>query len=215
MQSRKKREIRLITCFQIVLVFSLLLAGCSSDERQKGLDEGYQKGSSEGWNRGYQQGVKDNEAKGRQVTDQSFKDGERKGYQAGYSKGLEEGYSKGYNAAFGYSDQAHESMSTVRSVLIWIFANIFYPIMVIALFLYIILRIINIVVGANATEGKIRRTVGAALPLLVLVFLIIARQERNNPIEQLFRDLAWYYRFLAGGVVALALMVAGEIMLKM
>jgi hypothetical protein len=56
----------------------------------------------------------------------------------------------------------------VRSNLMWIISSFLYPVIVIAVFIYIILSIVEII--GRGTDKK-RRITAALLPHIVLVFL--------------------------------------------
>jgi hypothetical protein len=156
--------------------------------------------------------VKGNQGVTNEGYERGFKDGEEKGYQNGFAIGKEEGRKEGRNESVSFSKDANGAMIILGRFLNWIFANIFFPALVIAMFLYIfwsIVRIIRAAKKASDTKGQaVRITAGAALPLLILVFLIAARQDGGNPISEFFQSARWHFKILAGGLVGVALMVA-------
>jgi len=104
-------------------------------------------------------------------------------------------------------------MDDVREFLYKVFGYGFYPTVVISMFIYIVWRIVKII-GSGSQDDRVRRAVGAALPLLVLVFLVVSLQDKDNPIEQFFGNLTPLQRFIGGAVIGFALMGTGHLLLR-
>jgi len=151
----------------------------------------------------------------------AFSDGEKKGYtqgrEDGYNQGTKDATAKAYNEGVEAGKKAAEAkantlMENVRQWLAWIFGSVFYPLIVVGIFLYII-GMIAIVIAGGKGAGRIRRSVGAILPLLILVFLVVTGQDKDNPIAYLFGSISPLIRFIVGAITGFLLMEAGKFLL--
>ena len=113
-----------------------------------------------------------------------------------------------------YRQGLPQSMTLIRQILTWIFTYIFYPLVVVGVFMYIIIMLRIIVKAANDKIGAIRRATGAFLPLVLLVFLLATNENTIEFIEGPLDELVWSFRFLIGAVLGILLMEAGKRLLE-
>lgn len=101
-------------------------------------------------------------------------------------------------------------MGVIRSIIRWILTYILYPATVVGIFIYIGATIFNIIEEGKGS-GRVRRVTAAALPLVILVFLIVSDDNPNDPLfGGFFQSLSSPWRFVTGAVVGVALMESGR-----
>lgn len=99
-------------------------------------------------------------------------------------------------------------MEIVRDLLRGIFSYLLYPTVVIGLFVYIAACVGFLVMRVEG-EKRIRRLVAAALPVVVLVFVLISVEEPGN-VGNLLGGLHWGWRFLIGAMAGVAILELGR-----
>jgi hypothetical protein len=105
-------------------------------------------------------------------------------------------------------------METISSILKWIFTYLFYPAIIIAIFGYIISTIVSIVTKGRNASAIARRLTGSLLPLVLLIFVVVADQGDHNVIADLVASMSAGVSFLVGAALGLALMEVGKFLLK-
>jgi hypothetical protein len=114
-------------------------------------------------------------------------------------------------------------MTTVIGyILSFIIISLLYPLIVLAIFLGIIITVIGIVFGGRE-ENRIRRAIGAILPIIVLAFIINSTGEHtknSTPTRMVnvsLHDLAWWQQSLIiaiFGIIGVALVEIGRFLLN-
>ena len=79
-------------------------------------------------------------------------------------------------------------METVSEVLRWIFTYIFYPIVVIGIFIYVVGVIVYLVSEAKGLS-VVRRITAAVLPLLFLIFVVLSTDKNSEWVRQFFLSI--------------------------
>lgn len=100
-------------------------------------------------------------------------------------------------------------MEAIRAVLDAIFSYVLYPAVVIGLFAFIVFSVCLLVLRATG-ERRIRRLVAAALPIVILVFVVIPVEEPGG-IGDLLGNLYWFWRFLVGAAAGIGILELGRI----
>jgi TonB family protein len=154
----------------------------------------------------------------REAEQRSYEKGQKDGYERGSKDGKAKGYDEGVAAGRQTSEaEANQKANTlaegVRQALTWLFSWLFYPIVVVGIFVYIIWMITRIIIEGKGA-GRIRRSVGAALPLLILVFFVVTGQDKDNPINALFENISQFWRFIIGVCLGIFLMEIGKLLLN-
>jgi hypothetical protein len=105
-------------------------------------------------------------------------------------------------------------METISAILKWVFTFLFYPAVVIGIFLYVILTTGTIVKNGGNASAIARRLTGALLPLVILIFVVVTDQSEHNVVAELVGALYPLLAFVLGAIVGLGLMEAGKVLLK-
>ncbi|HVS82993.1 MAG TPA: hypothetical protein VHE60_14795 [Pyrinomonadaceae bacterium] len=106
-------------------------------------------------------------------------------------------------------------MDQVKEVLRAVFTYVLYPVMVLAIFFFIIAFIVNIVSQGKNLSGRVRRLTGAFLPLMILIFVVLLPGEKGE--EPIRAFLLWFPKIvhlLVGAVVGFALIEVGRILMR-
>ena len=94
-------------------------------------------------------------------------------------------------------------MDTISYILKSIFTYLFYPAIVLGVFASIVLAVMSIV-SEGKERGFIRRLTGALLPVILLVFVIIAIDTKDDPITQFLRWIPVFFHLIIGVVIGVA-----------
>ena len=106
------------------------------------------------------------------------------------------------------------SIEHISEILRWIFTYILYPGIILGVFVYIIVSVSLIVQKGKTSTGKARRLTATLLPLIVLVFLVVSSEDKNNFIIRLIDGTSPVTEFIYGSVLGLGLMELGKYLLK-
>lgn len=101
-------------------------------------------------------------------------------------------------------------METIRDILKWVFVYLLYPAVAFGVFICLITLLIFIVRRAKSTSGAIRRTTGAALPVVMLVFLMSTGQDTTTDVTNYLDQLGPVGRILVGIGAAVLVMETGK-----
>lgn len=104
-------------------------------------------------------------------------------------------------------------MEDVSLGLSWAFTFIFYPAIVIGIFLALGATIIVLVNEESGSEF-VRRLTAGILPLVGLVFIVVNLGRENDFLTAAISDINPWYRFGLGALVAVALLEAGSFFYK-
>lgn len=102
-------------------------------------------------------------------------------------------------------------METISGVLTWIFTYIFYPVIILGIFVFIGFLITSIV---SESKDKPRVITGAVLPFLSLIFIVVSSKSNGDPIVELLKSYTPITTFIVGAVVGIFLLELGRILLK-
>jgi len=98
-------------------------------------------------------------------------------------------------------------------VLRWVFADLVYPTLLVAAFVYIVATTVRVVLGARG-DGLLRRLMGAVLPFVALVYVVVARQIGDETRAGLLPSLGGLAWFGIGGAIGLLLLEASRPLLS-
>jgi hypothetical protein len=96
----------------------------------------------------------------------------------------------------------------------WIFTYIFYPIIVIGMFIVIWGHIYFIVVKGSNHLAMFRRSVGSLLPLVILVFIMTTSPTSNSNLAEDIKFIPAYVHVFAGVVLGVSMIECGKIASK-
>jgi hypothetical protein len=102
----------------------------------------------------------------------------------------------------------------VAWLLQWIFTYIFYPVIVVLVFLAIWGHIAAIVAEGSEYSSKFRRSVGGLLPLICLIFGITQYPESNQSISGYIQSIPASIQVLTGVVLGVGIIECGKIASK-
>lgn len=106
-------------------------------------------------------------------------------------------------------------MEAVGNVLKLVFTYFFYPCVVLGIFASISYLIYSIIRDAIDVTGMIRRIAAAALPMIVLIFLIITVDaEDSSNLKKFILSINDLFRFLIGIVIGVDIIEAGRFFYK-
>ena len=97
------------------------------------------------------------------------------------------------------------NVTRIGEFLKFIFAYFLYPILVIAIFAYIIGSLVFLIKKVKGS-AVIRRTTAAILPVAMLVFLIIAESNKQESFASMLGGIEWWQRFAVGALAGLLMM---------
>lgn len=101
----------------------------------------------------------------------------------------------------------------IAFLLRWVFTYIFYPVIVICMFLSVWGHIIYIISEGNDL-GRFRRSVGALLPLVFLIFSLTTYSDSNILLSQYLQSIPIYLHVLAGAILGVGIIELGRIASK-
>jgi hypothetical protein len=102
-------------------------------------------------------------------------------------------------------------MEKIAYWLRWTFTFIFYPTIILATFVTLIITIVAMVRDATDDKGFLRRLIGALLPVVVLVFFVLF-DRFDDPVRQSLMSVPSYVHFLVGAVVGILMMEVGRVL---
>lgn len=95
-------------------------------------------------------------------------------------------------------------MEQISEILRQLFTYVFYPAVVIGLFLYIIGVIVFLIREAKDLD-KVRRVTAAVLPVLLLIFIALATDKSSEPLKQFILSLSPFVLLGIGAATGIAL----------
>jgi len=95
----------------------------------------------------------------------------------------------------------------------WVFADLVYPTLLIAAFVYLVATTVRVVVGGRG-DALLRRLMGALLPFVALVYVVVAGQIGDPTMAGLFPSLGGLAWFGIGGAIGLLLLEASRPLLS-
>jgi hypothetical protein len=101
-------------------------------------------------------------------------------------------------------------MEHVADRLEWLFTSIFYPGILIGVFVTLVLVVVRLV----AARDFLRRLVASLLPLAVLVFVKASSDQIQEPLAPILASAAPATQFISGAVVGAVLLEAGRRLLR-
>jgi len=102
---------------------------------------------------------------------------------------------------------------TISRLLGGIFGYIFYPAIIIGVFIYIFASICNIIEKASGTKSSTRRSTAAILPVIGLVFLYALGGDEKETLRLLLNQMSTVLRFVFGAIIAVFVLEMGKLML--
>jgi hypothetical protein len=104
-------------------------------------------------------------------------------------------------------------MQAISEVLRWVFTYIFYPIVVIGIFIYVVGVIVFLVNEARGLSA-VRRMTAAVLPLLFLIFVVLSTDESSKSVREFFLSINPIALLALGAVVGIAMVELGRRLLR-
>jgi len=108
-----------------------------------------------------------------------------------------------------YREDYYIERSWFAEVLIWIFTYVIFPVAVITLILAAANIAFAIIGKSKSTEGRIRRSVGAGLPVVLLAFMV-AFQANAVAVAQSIFDTSIFMQIGYGAIVAVCILEFGK-----
>lgn len=102
-------------------------------------------------------------------------------------------------------------MEKVSTILRWVFTYIFYPAVIISVFISIIAVICTIV---DKSSSAARSLIGVALPVVVLVFIIASDVDDKDSLANLLEYIPQVGRFVIGALVGVSLFATGKKLMR-
>lgn len=93
-------------------------------------------------------------------------------------------------------------MDTISETLKWVFTFIFYPAVVIGIFVYVV-AIIVFLIGEQEGLARIRRVTAAILPLLLLIFVALSTGSSAQAVKEFFTSINPFILLAVGAVVGI------------
>lgn len=105
-------------------------------------------------------------------------------------------------------------MKAISDILTWVFTYLFYPTIVIGLFVYVIATTGAIVRSGRNASAVARRLTGTLLPLVVLIFIVVSEQAEPSGFVIAMESQSVTLGFVWGAVTGIILMEAGKRLLS-
>jgi len=104
-------------------------------------------------------------------------------------------------------------LNSLTNILNWFFAYIFYPVIVIGVFLILIFIIFIIIIEEKGVEF-VRRITAAFLPFICLVFVVVNPDIGKDYILKLILSIIPVYKFIIGTLIGLSLFELSKHIIK-
>jgi hypothetical protein len=121
--------------------------------------------------------------------------------------GLPELFLYGYNDVRQFLKRVQ--MEKIGPWLRWAFIYIFYPIIILAVFVILVTTIVILVKDATDEKGLIRRLTGAVLPVVILVFFVLSDQY-DEPLRRSLLLIPIYAHFIVGAMIGIIMIEIGR-----
>jgi hypothetical protein len=101
-------------------------------------------------------------------------------------------------------------MELISDLLRGLFSYALYPLLVIALLAIIVNYVYRIVADGRDVYSRIRRTTGALLPVVVLIFLVLISRQEDDPAKLFLLGVPTFFFFIFGALLGLMLVEVGR-----
>jgi len=106
-------------------------------------------------------------------------------------------------------------VKAISDILKGLFTFVLYPLLIIGLFGFIAILIIQIVSEANGLYSRMRRLTGAFLPVVILIFIVLVSDQENEPIKTFLLSIPVAIHLSAGAVAGLATVELGRRLMRL